>query len=123
MGIVSRLTVLCFAGTYGLALASDLTRLVLRSQARWYLTVALTALGWLVHTAYLGNLAWQTHRLPITTVFESLLVLSWILAAIDLYLIVYSPKPVAVGLFILPVVLALATVAGLGAPRADWASW
>jgi ABC-type uncharacterized transport system permease subunit len=120
---MDRLSVLCFAGTYTLALASDLARFVVRSKARWYLTVGLTALGWAVQTAYLANLAWQSHRLPIATVFESLLVLAWILAAIDLYLVVHSPKPVAVGLFILPVVLALVTVAGLSAPRDDWSRW
>ena len=59
---MERLTVLCFAGTYGLALASDLARLVVRGQARWYLTVGLTALGWAVHTAFLGNLAYAPAR-------------------------------------------------------------
>jgi ABC-type transport system involved in cytochrome c biogenesis permease subunit len=117
-----RLTVLCFAGTYGLALISDLARFVTRSAARWYLTVALTALGWAVHTAYLANLAWQTREIPLATVFESLLVLAWILAAIDLYLIVRSPRPVAVGVFVLPLVLGLVIVAGTTAPRAEWTS-
>jgi ABC-type transport system involved in cytochrome c biogenesis permease subunit len=100
-----------------------LARLVVRTSARWYLTVGLTALGWVVQTAYLANLGWHAQRLPITTVFESLLVLSWILAAIDLYLIVRSPEPLAVGIFVLPVVLALVIVAGLYAPRAEWSSW
>src|SRR5205807_555434 len=117
---MDRLSVLCFAGTYGLALAGDLARFVVRGGARWYLTVGLTALGWAVHTAYLANLGWHQHELPVTTVFESLLVLAWILVAIDLYLIVRSPKPVAVGLFVLPVALALVVVAGLLAPRDNW---
>jgi ABC-type transport system involved in cytochrome c biogenesis permease subunit len=120
---MERLSVLCFAGTYTLALASDLARFVLRTGARWYLTVGLTALGWIVQTAYLANLGLQSHRLPVATVFESLLALSWILAAIDLYLIVNAPKPSAAGVFILPVVLALVAAAGLSAPRADWTSW
>jgi ABC-type uncharacterized transport system permease subunit len=85
--------------------------------------VSLTALGWVVHTAYLVNLAWHTQRLPITTLFDSLLVLSWILAAIDLYLIVRSPRPLAVGVFVLPVVLVLVAIAGLYAPRSEWSSW
>ena len=51
---------LCFAGTYGLALASELARFVVRGAARWYLTVGLTALGWVVQTAYLANLALAT---------------------------------------------------------------
>src|SRR5207248_7005068 len=85
------------------------------------LTVALTALAWAVQTAYLVNLATTAHRVPMTTVFESLLALSWIVAAVGLYLMVHAPKPVAVGAFVLPLVVALTAVAGLAAPRrADW---
>ena len=54
---MDRLTVLCFGGTYGLALVSELARFAVRGAARWYLTVGLTALGWAVQTAYLVNLA------------------------------------------------------------------
>jgi ABC-type transport system involved in cytochrome c biogenesis permease subunit len=123
MDFLSRLSVLCFAGTYLLALASDLVRLAVRNAGRWYLTVALTALGWAVHTAYLGNLAWRYQEVPVTTVRESLLVLAWILAAIDLYLIVRSPRPLAVGVFILPVVVAMSGFAALEGGRASWTGW
>src|SRR5437764_1068834 len=98
-GLIERLTVLCFAGTYGLALASDLARFVVRWPGRWYATVGLTALGWLVQTAYLANLAWRAGAPPVQTPFESLLVLSWLLAAIDIYLLVHSPRTGAAGLF------------------------
>jgi ABC-type transport system involved in cytochrome c biogenesis permease subunit len=119
-----RLEVLCFAGTYGLALLSELARFMTRCAARWYLTVGLTALGWLVQTAYLADLSWSQHKVPVTTVFESLLVLSWILALIGLYLMVRSPRPVAVGLFVLPLVLALVLLAGRFASRtAQWDEW
>jgi len=119
-----RLEVLCFAGTYGLALLSELARFVSRSAVRWYLTVGLTALGWLVQTAYLADLSWSQHKVPVTTVFESLLVLSWILALIGLYLMVRAPRPVAVGLFVLPLVLALVLLAGQFASRtAQWDEW
>lgn len=119
-----RLSVLCFAGTYGLALAADLTRFIVRTRPRWDLTIGLTALGWLVHTAFLANLAWRTQSLPISTAFQSLLVLSWILSGIALYLLLSAPKPAAVGVFILPVVLALLAVASLLPPqsRAEWTS-
>ena len=121
---MERLTVLCFAGTYGLALASDLARFLTGSRARWYLTFGLTALGWAVHTAFLGNLARSRREvLPLTTVYESLLVLSWILAGICLYLLLRSPRPVAVGIFILPLVLALACAAGVSGQRASWGEW
>ena len=116
-----RLEVLCFAGTYGLALLSELARFVTRSAARWYLTVGLTALGWVVQTAYLADLGVSQRKVPVTTVFESLMVLSWIFALIGLYLMVRSPRPMAVGVFVLPLVLALVLVAGRFASRtADW---
>lgn len=114
-GLIERLTVLCFAGTYGLALASDLARFVVRWPGRWYATVGLTVLGWVVQTAYLANLAWP----PVQTPFQSLIVLSWLLAAIDIYLLVHSPKTGAAGLFLLPVVLGLDVAAALS-PRAGW---
>src|SRR5262249_53737070 len=57
------------------------------------------------------------------TAFESLIVLSWIFALVGLYLMARAPKPIAVGMFVLPMVLAL-VVAGWLAPRhADWDQW
>ncbi len=122
MAMVDHLSVLCFGGTYGLALALDLARFFVRGSARWYATLGLTALAWVVQTAYLGNIAIRTGQLPVSTAFESLLVLSWVLAGVGLYLIVRSPRPVAVGVFVLPVVVALVVVAGVWAPREDWVS-
>ena len=60
----------------------------------------------------------------VTTPFESLIVLSWIVALIGLYLMVRSPKPVATGMFVLPLVLGLVIIAGWFAPRqSDWLEW
>lgn len=119
---MDRLTVLCFAGTYGLALIGELARFVVRSAARWYLTVGLTALAWIVQTVYLANLARSDGRVPVTTPFESVLLLSWIFAAVGLYLMVRAPKPVAVGIFVLPLVLSLTAMAGTSAlsREANW---
>jgi ABC-type transport system involved in cytochrome c biogenesis permease subunit len=120
--MIDRLSVLCFAGTYGLALAADLARLILRIPVRWQLAVGLAALGWVVHTAFLVNLAWRMGQVPIATVFHSLLVLAWILSGIGLYLTFRAPKPSAIGVFVLPLVLALlgTAVAMPAAARADW---
>ena len=120
--MIDRLSVLCFAGTYGLALAADLARLVFRIPVRWQLTVGLMTVGWLVHTAFLGNLAWRAGQVPIATVFHSLLVLAWILSGIGLYLTISAPKPSAVGVFVLPLVLGLLASAVAMPPqaRADW---
>jgi ABC-type uncharacterized transport system permease subunit len=122
--VLDRLSVLCFAGTYGLALLAELARFVSKSAIRWYLAAGLMALGWLVQTAFLANLALKNPLVLVTTAFESVMVLSWIVALIGLYLMVRSPKPVAVGMFVLPLVLGLVIVAGWFAPRtSDWLDW
>ncbi len=111
--VIDRLSVLCFAGTYGLALLAELARFVVRGAVRWYLAAGLMALGWLVQTAFLANLAIKNPMAPVTTAFESVMVLSWIVALIGLYLMVRSPRPVAVGMFVLPLVLGLVIAGGL----------
>ncbi len=121
---MDRLTVLCFAGTYALALAAELARFWVRGNVRWYATVGLTSLAWLVQTAYLVNLAMVRQAIPVTTAFESVMVLSWMFALIGLYLMVHSTRQTAIGLFVLPLVIGLATVAAWSAPReSDWKNW
>jgi ABC-type transport system involved in cytochrome c biogenesis permease subunit len=122
--VLDRLSVLCFAGTYGLALVAEVARFVVRSPLRWYAAAGLMALGWLVQTAFLANIALKNPLILVTTPFESVMVLSWIVAMIGLYLMVRSPKRVAVGIFVLPLVLLLVVVAGTFAPRqSDWLEW
>jgi ABC-type transport system involved in cytochrome c biogenesis permease subunit len=119
---MDRLSVLCFTGTYVLALVCDLARFVVRAPARWFATVGLLALGWVVHTAFLFNLARQHHQLRIATQYDFMLVLSWIFAAIALYLLLRMPRTVAIGVFVLPVVVVLSTLAGLER-RQNWTNW
>ena len=122
--VIDRLSVLCFAGTYGLAFLAEVARFAVRSTLRWYVAAGLMALGWLVQTAFLANLALKSPQVLVATPFESLMVLSWIVALIGLYLMLRSPKPVAVGLFVLPIVLGLVIAAGGFAPRkSDWLDW
>jgi ABC-type uncharacterized transport system permease subunit len=120
--MIDRLSLLCFGGTYALALMAELSRFAVRSAWRWHLTLGLTALGWVVQTAYLVNLGAHRGGLPISTVFQSLVALAWILAAIDLYLMSRAPRTAAVGSFVLPVVIALVVIAGLmpNQARLDW---
>jgi ABC-type transport system involved in cytochrome c biogenesis permease subunit len=122
--VIDRLSVLCFAGTYALALLAELARFVVRSAVRWYVAAGLMALGWLVQTAFLANMALKNPMAPVATAFGSLMLLSWIVALIGLYLMVRSPKPVAVGMFVMPLVLGLVVGAGWFAPReSDWVDW
>ena len=124
ISVIDRLSILCFAGTYGLALLAELARFVVRGAVRWYLASSLMALGWLVQTAFLVNLALKSPMAPATTPFGSLMLLSWIVALIGLYWMIRSPKPMAVGVFVLPLVLGLVIGAGWFAPRvSDWSDW
>jgi ABC-type uncharacterized transport system permease subunit len=120
---MDKLTVLCFAGTYALALLAEIARFAarLREAAGRVAPAALAALGWAVHTAYLGNLAAQRRAVPVTTAFESLLVLGWVLAAIALYLMARGGRANAAGPIVLGLTLADLTVAALWAPRGG--SW
>lgn len=126
---MDRLTVLCFAGTYALALAAELARFAarLRDGVRRYATVGLMILGWLVHTAYLANLAIQKKAVPVTTAFESMVVLAWVLAAIGLYLTARAGgnRPTVAGPVVLTLVLAVLIVAGRWASRGQsaWPGW
>ncbi len=122
--MIDRLSVLCFAGTYGLCVLAEAARFLVRSAVRWYLTAGLMALGWLVQTAFLANLALKSPSILVTTPFESVMLLSWIVALIGLYLMFRAPRPVAVGIFVLPIVLGLVVVAGSFAPReSSWQEW
>jgi len=124
VNVIDRLSVLCFAGTYGLALLAELARFVVHSPVRWYVATGLMALGWLVQTVFLTNLLIKNPEMLVATSFESVMVLSWVVALIGLYLMVRSPKPVAVGVFVLPLVLGLVIGGGWFAPRqSDWHDW
>lgn len=119
---MDRIQILCFAGTYGLALAAELARVAVQSDWRWRLTLGLTLLGWCVQTVYLANtlLAGSSH-LPINSAFESVMALSWVVAAVGVYLMVQWPRKIAVGVFVLPLVVGLIAAAEWLVPQTpDW---
>ena len=115
--------VICFGASYGVALVGELARLGVRSPLRRTLTIAATSAGLVAQTWYLASRWVATSTPPITTTFDSLLVLSWLLAAIYLYLAVQHRRH-AIGFFLLPLIVGLVAVAGSPAfnaqPTADW---
>jgi len=118
---MDRIQILCFAGTYGLALAAELARGVVQSDWRWRLTLGLTLLGWCVQTVYLGNLLQANpSHLPINSAFESVMALSWVVAAVGVYLMVQWPRKIAVGVFVLPLVLGLVGASWFVPRTPDW---
>jgi ABC-type uncharacterized transport system permease subunit len=100
----------CFAASYAVALALEISRLVFRSGVRRALMLGFAAAGLFAHVLYLGHRAAASDTLPLATAFDWYLLAAWVLAAVYLYLTYYHPD-VPVGLFILPLVLGLIAAA------------
>jgi ABC-type transport system involved in cytochrome c biogenesis permease subunit len=104
---MSNVTVFCFLASYAVALGLDATRLLrLTAVSRTFVLIA-TAAGLIAHTAYLVVRSQQTNLPPLLASSQDwLLVLAWL--AIVFYLFLTSvDRDLAIGLFLLPLVLAL----------------
>lgn len=102
----------CFTASYAVSLMLEATRLCFRAHARFLLVIGFAIAGLVAHTIYLGVLARDELAvgLPLSSWFDWCLVIAWILAATYLVIAVNRPR-IAVGLFFLPVVLALIGIA------------
>lgn len=108
---LTRVTITCFAGSYAIALGLEVIRLLFRAPARWAATMVFLSAGLLTHTAYL----WTRFRasgsdVPLSSWYDWCLMAAWVLVAAYGGLLVRQPR-FAVGLFVLPLVLALIGVA------------
>jgi len=101
----------CFGASYSAALASEAAGGVVPVKLRRILSLAFGAAGLLAHTIYLGHRAVADKICPLTTSYDSLLVLSWILAVTYLSVHWYYPR-VTVGIFALPPIVGLVVLAG-----------
>jgi len=105
---MSGISIVCFAASYLVALVLEATRLLFRLPVRLIVMVGFTAAGLFAHTAYLWMRAADATRggSPLSSWYDWYLVAAWILAAAYLGLVVSRPQS-NVGLFLLPIVLAL----------------
>ena len=103
---LSGISVVCFVASYAVALACEASRLVFRSGVRGAVMVAFAAAGLLAHTLFLGWRAINEAAVPLSSPYDWYLLAAWLLAAGYLYLTVANPRT-PMGLFVLPVVLAL----------------
>lgn len=102
---------LCFTASYSVALALEVTRLLFRSGVRGAVMLGFGAAGLLAHTLYLAHRALAAGgAAPLSSAYDWYLVAAWTLAAAYLYLTLHQPRA-AIGLFVLPLVLALIGVA------------
>ena len=114
--MLAGISIVCFAASYSIAFALELSRLWFRSGVRGALLVAFAAAGLLAHTLYLAHRAAVATSAPLSSEFDWFLVAAWVLAATYLYLTFYHPRT-AIGVFVLPLVLALVAVANRFASR------
>jgi len=105
--MIDRITVFCFAASYAVTLALEITRLFFRSGVRGALMLAFAGAGLLAHTLFLIN-GWtgeQGHA-PLSSTFDWCLVAAWLLALCYLVLVAFHPRN-SIGIFCLPLVLGL----------------
>lgn len=107
---LSGISIVCFAASYGVALACEASRLVIRSGVRGAVMVGFATAGLVAHALFLGWRAANEAALPLSSPFDWYLLAAWLLAAFYLYLTITNPRT-PVGLFTLPVVLLLVVAA------------
>ncbi len=104
--MLSGVTTLCFAASYAVALALELSRLLFRSRVRGLVMIGFAGAGLVAQTAFLYYRAVREPGTPLSSERDWFLMAAWALVAIYLYLAVSRPKT-PFGLFLLPLALAL----------------
>jgi ABC-type transport system involved in cytochrome c biogenesis permease subunit len=100
-------TILCFAASYTIALGLEVLQTLRPGTVRLVLLYGVAGAGFLAHTIYV-----VMHGRPLSGGANSVLFLSWILATFYLYGSIHH-RQFAWGVFVLPVVLGLALIAGV----------
>lgn len=109
---VSGISVMCFAASYTVSLALEVSRLWFRSGVRGAIMIGFAIAGMFAHTLFLGYRAYHAPNLPLSSAQDWYLMAAWILAAAYLYFALNQAKA-AIGVFLLPLVLALVGVSQL----------
>jgi ABC-type transport system involved in cytochrome c biogenesis permease subunit len=107
-----RVTIFCFAASYGIALALELWHLAAPRPVLRLVSLGFGAAGLLAHTFFV-----LAQPLALATPLGSLLFLAWIVAVFYLYGSIHHYRQ-AWGLFVLPLVLGLVALAAITAPPA-----
>lgn len=109
----------CFAASYAVALALEISRLFFKSGVRGAVMIGFAAAGLAAHTLFLAHQAMTSTSAPLSSAYSWYLLAAWCLAVVYLYLTWRQPR-VAIGLFVLPIVLALVAMAHFWADRAPF---
>ena len=104
--MLSGVSIVCFASSYAIALALEVTRLFFRSGIRGAVMLGFAGAGLLAHSILLVNRTLGAEGSPLSSNQDWCLLAAWALVVVYLYLTVYHPKT-PFGLFILPLVMGL----------------
>jgi ABC-type uncharacterized transport system permease subunit len=104
--MLSGVQIICFATSYAVALALELSRLLFRSGVRGVVMLLFAGIGLVIHSAFLYHQAFRKAGSPLSSERDWYLVAAWVLVVVYLYLVYYHPQN-AFGLFLLPLVLGL----------------
>ncbi len=108
--MLSGISMTCFASSYAVTLVLEVSRLFFRLPVRWLVMILFAAAGLFAHTVYLSTLARQELQradvAPLASWYDWCLVAAWVVAVTYLGLAVRRPSN-TVGIFLLPLVLAL----------------
>ncbi len=103
------ISITCFAASYTVALALELSRLWFSSRVRGVVMLGFAGAGLFAHSLFLAHRAATAAATPLSSEFDWYLVAAWVLVALYLYLTYAHPRT-AFGVFVLPIVLVLIAV-------------
>jgi ABC-type transport system involved in cytochrome c biogenesis permease subunit len=112
--MLSRVGIICFAASYAIALALEISRLLFRSGVRGAVMLGLAGAGLVAHSAFLYYRAVHADGTPLSSFYDWYLLAAWVLVVVYLYLVWYHPTT-HFGLFLLPLVLGLIATARFAA--------
>lgn len=118
--MLSGVGIVCFAASYAVALALEVSRIFFRSGIRGAVMLGFAAAGFFAQTVFLIHRAAEATGSPLSSKQEWYLVAAWLLAGVYLYLAYFHPKN-AFGVFLLPLVLGLIGVGILAADAQPFA--
>ncbi len=101
---MSGVSTICFAASYAVALALEVSRLLFRSGVRGAVMLGFAGAGLVAHTAFLYYRALGEAGAPLSSEQDWYLVAAWVLVVVYLHLAVLHPKA-PFGLFLLPLAL------------------
>ena len=110
--MIGGISIVCFAASYAVALCLEVSRLFFRVSLRTAIMVGFVGAGILAHSIYLGREAQAglAGGAPLSSWYHGCLILAWLLAVVMLVISIRQPTS-AIGLILLPTILALIAIA------------